>query len=65
LVQQKKASASCSFTIFINISRIATAGDELVALMMSEGFPGVGDWYQDFGQTRDEEIGERPSYEDL
>jgi hypothetical protein len=49
----------------INIPRIAAAGHELVALTMPEGFHGVGDWYQDFSQTRDGEISEGPSHEDL
>ena len=30
--------------------------DEFVALMTPEPFYGVGEWYQDFGQTSDEEV---------
>ena len=32
--------------------------DEFVALMTPEPFYGVGEWYQDFGQTSDEEVAE-------
>jgi putative phosphoribosyl transferase len=30
--------------------------DELVALMTPELFYGVGEWYEDFSQTRDAEV---------
>ena len=42
------AASSCA--------EIATDVDDLVAVMMPEDFFAVGQWYQDFSQTSDEEV---------
>jgi len=36
----------------------ASQVDEVVVLMAPPGFAAVGQWYRDFGQTRDEEVRE-------
>jgi putative phosphoribosyl transferase len=38
--------------------RIAALCDRLVCLEQPRGFMAVGQWYEDFGQTQDEEVGE-------
>jgi predicted phosphoribosyltransferase len=37
-------------------SQIRNAADEVVAVMVPEEFHGVGQWYEDFSQTTDEEV---------
>ena len=34
------------------------AADEVVAVMIPENFYADGQWYEDFSQTSDEEVGE-------
>jgi len=36
--------------------KLCTEGDEVVAVIVSSEFYGVGQWYQDFSQTTDEEV---------
>ena len=36
--------------------QIARAADEIVAVMVPEYFHGVGQWYEDFSQTTDDEV---------
>ena len=37
---------------------LRTEVDEFVVLMTPEPFHGVGEWYEDFGQTSDDEVTE-------
>jgi predicted phosphoribosyltransferase len=38
------------------VQGLATKADEVVSLLTPEHFRAVGLWYQDFGQTSDEEV---------
>jgi predicted phosphoribosyltransferase len=38
------------------VGRLARVADEVVALEMPFGFRAVGEWYDDFGQTTDDEV---------
>ncbi|MFD4240372.1 phosphoribosyltransferase family protein [Streptomyces sp. NPDC058525] len=38
------------------VARLRTAADEVVCLSTPSGFSAVGQWYQDFSQTPDEEV---------
>jgi len=40
------------------LSRIAAVADEVVCLETPMFFSAVGQWYRDFGQTSDAEVGE-------
>jgi putative phosphoribosyl transferase len=37
-------------------AEMATQADEVVCLRTPEPFRSVGEWYEDFGQTTDEEV---------
>jgi len=39
-------------------NELARAADDIVAVIVAEDFFGVGQWYDDFGQTTDEEVRE-------
>ena len=39
-----------------SFSQIERAADEIVAVLVPESFRGVGQWYEDFRQTTDEEV---------
>ena len=37
-------------------ARIEREADEVVCVIVPEGFSSVGEWYEDFPQTTDEEV---------
>ncbi|MDR3402059.1 MAG: phosphoribosyltransferase [Chthoniobacter sp.] len=47
------ATPTVARTTFAEIERVA---DEMVAVIVPEPFYGVGQWYEDFSQTTDEEV---------
>lgn len=47
------ATPTVAATTFAEIERVA---DEMVAVVVPEPFNGVGQWYEDFSQTTDEEV---------
>lgn len=47
------AAPTVAPTTFAEIERVA---DEMVAVIVPEHFRGVGQWYEDFSQTTDEEV---------
>ena len=40
----------------INVYELRRAADEVVAVIMPENFYAVGQWYENFSQTSDEEV---------
>ena len=40
------------------ISKLRKTADQVIALSTPEPFHGVGQWYQDFAQTTDDEVRE-------